>query len=311
VALQVNPESAQVTAISDPIPDVFGGAQLSIRSIAIDLSRKEFTLNPTSCDKLTSTATLNGGGANPASPGSWSSFGASAPFQTSDCQGLDFRPKLTTRFLGGRKVTRRAGHPKLQATLEARAGDANIAVTTLTLPPSEQIDQAHIKTVCTRVQLAAHECPAGAVYGYAKAESPLLEDPLAGPVYLVSSNHTLPDLLADLEGQVDIQLHGVIQSAKHHRIRTTFAPIPDVPVSKFTLTMQGGKKGLLINSRNLCTHKYFSRLEFLAHNGKQLVKKRLPLGVAACHGAKKQKRKKHHKKANHKAAHHKGKNSHK
>jgi hypothetical protein len=311
VALQVNPETAQVTAVSDPIPDVFGGAQLSIRSIAIDLSRKEFTLNPTSCDKLTSTATLNGGGANPASPASWSSFGASAPFQTSNCQGLDFQPKLTTRFLGGRAVTKRTGHPKLQATLEARSGDANIAAATLTLPPSEQIDQAHIKTVCTRVQLAAHECPAGAVYGYAKAESPLLEDPLAGPVYLVSSNHTLPDLLADLEGQVDIQLHGVIQSAKHHRIRTTFSPIPDVPVSKFTLTMQGGKKGLLINSRNLCAHKYFSKLDFLAHNGKQLVKKRLPLGIAACHGAKKPK-KKHHKKADHhKAAHPKGKNSHK
>jgi hypothetical protein len=312
VALQVNPETAQVTAVSDPIPDVFGGAQLSIRSIALDLSRKEFTLNPTSCDKLTSTATLSGGGADPASPGSWSSASASAPFQTSNCQGLEFQPKLTTRFLGGRKVTKRTGHPELQATLEARSGDANIAQTTLTLPPSEQIDQAHIKTVCTRVQLAAHECPAGAVYGYAKAESPLLEDPLAGPVYLVSSNHTLPDLLADLEGQVDIQLHGVIQAAKHHRIRTTFAPIPDVPVSKFTLTMQGGKKGLLINSRNLCTHKYFSRLEFLAHNGKQLVKKRLPLGVAACHGTKKPKKKKHHKKAkHHRAAHHKGKNSHK
>jgi hypothetical protein len=310
VALQVNPESAQVTAVSDPIPDVFGGAQLSIRSIAIDLSRKEFTLNPTSCDKLTSTATLNGGGANPASSAAWSSFGASAPFQTSACQGLDFRPKLTTRFLGARKQTRRAGHPELQATLEARAGDANIAQASLTLPPSEQIDQAHIKTICTRVQLAAHQCPAAAVYGYARAESPLLEDPLAGPVYLVSSNHTLPDLLADLEGQVDIQLHGVIQSAKHHRIRTTFSPIPDVPVSKFTLTMQGGKKGLLVNSRNLCTHRYFSKLNFLAQNGKHLVKKRLPLGVAACHGVKK---KKHTKKPKHhvKASNSKAKNSHK
>jgi hypothetical protein len=311
VALQVDPETAQVTALSDPIPDVFGGAQLSIRSIALNLSRKEFTLNPTSCDKLTSTATLRGGGANPASPGSWSSASASAPFQTSGCQGLEFEPKLTTRFLGGRKVTKRTGHPQLQATLEARPGDANIAATTLTLPPSEQIDQAHIKTVCTRVQLAAHECPAGAVYGYAKAESPLLEDPLSGPVYLVSSNHVLPDLLADLEGQVDIRLHGVIQSAKHHRIRTTFSPIPDVPVSKFTLTMQGGKKGLLINSRNLCTHNYFSKLDFTAHNGKQLEKKRLPLGVAACHGTKKPKKKHHKKGKHHKAAHHNGKGGHK
>jgi hypothetical protein len=211
---------------------------------------------------------------------------------------LKFRPKLVTRFLGGKKQTRRAGHPKLRATLTAREGDANIARTTLTMPRSELIDQSHIKTICTRVQLAAHDCPAASVYGSARAKSPLLDKELAGPVYLVSSNHVLPDLLADLRGQVEIQLHGVIKSVKHGRIRSTFSPIPDVPVSKFTLTMQGGKKGLIQNSRNLCTHSYFSKLKFLAQNGKHLVKKKLPLGVAACHGTKKPK-------------HHQGKNSHK
>jgi hypothetical protein len=290
VALLVNPETAQVTAVSDPIPDVFGGAQLSIRSIALDLTKKEFTLNPTSCAKLANTATLNGGGADPASSAAWSSFTASVPFQTSNCQALKFRPKLVTRFLGGKKQARRAGHPKLEATLTARPGDANIARATLTMPRSELIDQGHIKTICTRVQLAAHECPAGAVYGHARAESPLLDDPLAGPVYLVSSNHVLPDLLADLRGQVEIQLHGVIKSVKGGRIRTTFSPVPDVPVSKFTLTMQGGKKGLIQNSRNLCSHRYFSKLNFLAQNGKHLIKKKLPLGVAACHSVKKPKR---------------------
>ncbi len=281
VALQVNPETAQVTAVSDPIPDVFGGAQLSIRSIALDLSKKEFTLNPTSCAKMTNAATLSGGGANPASSAAWSSFATSVPFQTSNCEALKFRPTLVTRFIGGKKQTRRAGHPKLRATLTAREGDANIARATLTMPRSELIDQSHIKTICTRVQLAAHECPQASVYGHASAESPLLEDPLAGPVYLVSSDHVLPDLLADLRGQVEIQLHGVIKSVKHGRIRTTFSPVPDVPVKKFTLTMQGGKKGLIQNSRNLCAHRYFSKLNFLAQNGKRL-KKKLPLGVAGC-----------------------------
>jgi hypothetical protein len=289
VALLVNPETAQVTAVSDPIPDVFGGAQLSIRSIALDLTKKEFTLNPTSCNKMSNTATLNGGGADPASSAAWSSVSASVPFQTSNCQALDFRPQLVTRFLGAKKQSRRAGHPKLEATLTARPGDANIAQATLTLPPSELVDQSHIKTICTRVQLAAQECPEASVYGFARAESPLLDKELAGPVYLVSSSHVLPDLLADLRGQVEIQLHGVIKSVKGGRIRTTFSPIPDVPVSKFTLTMQGGKKGLIQNSRNLCAHRYFSKLSFLAQNGKQLLKKKLPLGVAACHGIKKPK----------------------
>lgn len=304
VALRVSPETAQVTAVSDPIPNVFGGAQLSIRSVVVELDKKEFTLNPTSCDKATNTATINGGGGDPANSSAWSSFAASVPFQTSNCQGLKFRPKLVTRFIGGKKQTRRAGHPKLRATLTARPGDANIARATLTMPRSELIDQSHIKTICTRVQLAARECPKASIYGSARAKSPLLDDELAGPVYLVSSNHVLPDLLADLRGQVNIQLHGVIKSVKHGRIRSTFSPVPDVPVSKFTLTMRGGKKGLIQNSRNLCTHRYFSKLKILAQNGKHLIKKRLPLGVAGCHGAKQPKHKKNAKKQQ-------GKNGHK
>ena len=89
--------------------------------------------------------------------------------------------------------------------------------------------------------------PEAAVYGYASAKSPLLDDELAGPVYLASSDHNLPDLLADLQGQVDVRLRGVISAAKA-RIQNSFSPIPDVPVSKFVLTMKGGKRGLLVNS---------------------------------------------------------------
>jgi hypothetical protein len=297
VALQVDPETAQVTAISDPVPHVFGGAILQIRSIALDLTKKEFTLNPTSCAKEATTATVNGGGGDPANPAAWSAATATAPFQATNCGALDFQPSLTTRFLGKKKTTRRAGHPTIQATLSARAGDANIASASLLLPHSELIDQGHIKTICTRVQLAANNCPKAAIYGYASAESPLLEKELSGPVYLVSSNHTLPDLLADLQGQVDIHLHGVIDQVKG-RIRTTFSPIPDVPVSKFQLTMYGGDKGLIVNSKNLCAKRWFSRLEFDAQNGKQAIDKRLRLQVAACKAPKKQHKSKHkHKRA--------------
>jgi hypothetical protein len=315
VALFVNPETTQVTAVSDPIPDVFGGAQLSIRQIELNLNRKEFTLNPTSCAKLQSTATLNGGGGNPASSSAWSSYGASAGFQASACEALEFQPQLSIRFLGGRKATKRVGHPSLQATLEARKGDANIAAATVTLPPSEQLDQSHIKTICTRVQLAANQCPAASVYGHASATSPLLEKELSGPVYLVSSDHTLPDLLADLQGQVDVHLHGVIKTVGKNRIQTSFSPIPDVPVSKFTLTMEGGKKGLLVNSKDVCAKRYFSRVEFDAQNGKSSLTKRSPLQHSSCKGVKKHKHKAHKKKRHHKkhAKHaNKGKkNSHK
>jgi hypothetical protein len=290
VALFVDPVTARVRAVSDPIPHVFGGAQLSIRSIDVEIDRKDFTLNPTSCGPLTTTGALNGGGADPANPAAFSSFPVSTPFQTSDCDKLGFKPKLTTRLYGGRKATRRSQHPKLRAVLIARPGDANIGRAAVTLPHSQFLDQGHIRTICTRVQLAAHDCPAASIYGYARAQTPLLDDELAGPVYLVSSDHELPDLLVDLRGQVNVQLHGIISAAKA-RIKNVFYPVPDVPVSKFVLTMKGGRKGLLVNSRDLCAHPSFSFMNFKAQNGKALRRKRLLLRVPACgHDGEKKKR---------------------
>jgi hypothetical protein len=290
VALFVDPVTAQIRALSDPIPNVFGGAQLSIRSVDVKIDRPNFTLNPTSCGPLRTAGVLNGGGSDPANPAAFSAFPVGTPFQTSDCGSLGFKPKLTTRLFGGRKATKRTQHPKFRAVLVARPGDANIGRAALTLPHSQFLDQGHIRTICTRVQLAAHACPRAAIYGYARARTPLLDDELAGPVYLVSSDNELPDLLADLRGQVNVQLHGVISAAKA-RIKNVFYPVPDVPVSKFTLTMKGGRKGLLVNSRDLCAHPSFSFMNFKAQNGKKLRKKRLLLKVPACHKGKKQTKK--------------------
>jgi hypothetical protein len=282
VALFVDPETAQVHAVSDPIPDVFGGTQLSVRSIDINLDRPKFTLNPTSCDPLATTGALKGGGADPANPAAFSSVPVSVPFRAKECGDLKFRPKLFTTLIGGPKTTKRSQHPKFRSVLVAHEGDANIKRAALTLPHSQFLDQGHIGTICTRVQLAANDCPARSIYGYARAQTPLLDDELAGPVYLTSSNHELPDLLVDLKGQVNVRLRGVISSAKA-RIKTVFATTPDVPVSKFVLTMKGGKKGLLVNSRNLCGHPNLSFLNFKAQNGKQLKKKQ-PLRVPGCGG---------------------------
>ncbi|HET9593856.1 MAG TPA: hypothetical protein VFP17_13180, partial [Solirubrobacterales bacterium] len=61
-------------------------------------------------------------------------------------------------------------------------------------------------------------------------------------------------LVADLKGQFDIELSGRIDS-KNGGIRNTFETVPDAPVTKFVLSMKGGKKSLLVNSRNLCKGK--------------------------------------------------------
>ena len=287
VALFVDPETAQIRALSDPLPHIFGGTLLNIRSVDLEMNRPNFTLNPTSCEPWATAGALNGGGADPANPAAFTAFPVSSPFQTSDCGALKFRPKLYTKLLGGRKVTKRSKFPAFRAVLVAREGDANIRRAAVTMPHSLFLEQGHIGTICTRPQLATSTCPARSVYGRAEAWSPLLAEKVSGPVYLVSSDNELPDLLADLHGQVNIRLRGVISASKA-RIRTVFSTVPDVPVSKFVLRMKGGKKGLLVNSRDLCAHPNLASLNFKAQNGKRLRVKRLPLRVPGCGKTKKQ-----------------------
>ena len=81
VALFVDPRTAQVHAVSDPIPHVYGGALLDIRSVAVRLDRKNFSLNPTNCSQFAFAGSLLGGGANPLDPAAFAPAPVSAPFK--------------------------------------------------------------------------------------------------------------------------------------------------------------------------------------------------------------------------------------
>jgi hypothetical protein len=282
VALNVDPETAQVKAVSDTIPDVFGGVKLDIRRIDVSISRKNFTLNPTTCrEPLPIKSAIFGGGSDPADPAAWVAKATESPFRARECKRLKFKPKFFARIFGGDNQTRRAANPKFRAIFDAREGDANLRRAAFILPRATILDQSHIQTICTRVQLASDTCPQKAIYGNAKATSPLLKGSLKGPVYLTSSNNPLPDLLVDLRGQVDIQLRGVI-SSQNARLKTVFRSTPDVAVNKFTLTMKGGNRGLLVNSQNLCDRPRSGFLNLKAQNSRRLKSKNLRLNIPAC-----------------------------
>jgi hypothetical protein len=285
--LYIDHETAALTVKSDPIPTILKGFQLKLRSVSINIDKPGFILNPTNCTPMTvssSLASSNGGTSN-----------SDGRFQVGGCEKLKFAPKLKVALKGG---TRRNGFPALTATLTQPAGQANIGSVSVALPHSEFLEQGHIRTNCTRVQFAAEQCPKGSIYGHAEAVTPLLDQPLRGPVYLRSSNHKLPDLVAALKGPasqpIEIDLDGRIDSI-HGGIRTTFETVPDAPVSKFVLRMQGGKKSLLVNSTNICrgVHKATVRMtgqNALLHNTLTPVK-------AQCgkkSKSKKSKKNKHH-----------------
>ena len=255
-ALRVDPATAQITAKSDPLPTILHGIPLDLREIRVNVDRPGFTLNPTSCESMQVTSTITSVGGTNATP--------SDRFQVADCERLGFTPKLALKLKG---ATERGAYPALRAVLSAKKGHANIDRVQVALPHSAFLAQEHIRTICTRVQFAADACPKASIYGYARATTPLLDQALQGPVYLRSSSNPLPDLVAALHGQIDIDLSGRIDSV-NGGIRTTFQSVPDSPVSKFVLSMKGGRKGLLVNSRNLCAGVNRAMVEIDGQNGK-------------------------------------------
>jgi uncharacterized repeat protein (TIGR01451 family) len=283
-ALYVDPTSAQIHVVSDPLPlkIVKGGDGflLDLRSVTVQMNRPDFTLNPTSCDPMAVAGVVGGAGGAVAN--------VSSRFQVGNCDKLAFKPKLSLSLKGG---TRRTKFPALKAVLTYPKGsNANIAKAQVTLPHSAFLEQGHIKTVCTRPQLASHTCPAASIYGRATAVTPLLDKPLSGPVYLgVGFGHKLPDLVADLNGQIEVLLNGKVDTGKEDGLRNTFVTVPDAPVSKFTLELFGGKKGLIVNSENLCSPraKTHAVADFTAQNGK--VYDTNPVVKSSCRGKGKKK----------------------
>lgn len=280
-AVYVDSVTARATAKTDPLPQIIEGIPIRYRTLNVELDRPGFALNPTSCAPKATEAVVTSAQGAVASP--------SSSFAATNCAKLGFKPKLAIRLVGG---THRGAHPKLRATVRMPAGDANIGGTSVVLPRSEFIENSHFKTICTRVQFAAKTCPAGSIYGSAVAKTPLLDEPLEGPVYLRSSSHTLPDLVLALKGPpslpIEVDLDGRVDSV-NGGLRTTFDDIPDAPVSEVILRMEGGKKGLIVNSTNLCTSTNRATAKFSGQNGKAMTLH--PALQVAC---KARAKKKHH-----------------
>jgi hypothetical protein len=268
VALQVNPLTGQVHVDgthSDPIPHILSGIPLRVRDIRAYVDRPDFTLNPTNCSPFEIGAELWGGGSDPFSSADDAPAFLGSPFQAADCASLGFKPRLQLHLKGG---TKRGAHPALRSVFRPSPEDANLGGLVLRLPHSAFLEQAHIRTICTRVQFAADACPVAAIYGHATASTPLLNEPLEGPIYLRSSTHALPDLVLDLHGIIDVEAVARIDS-KNAGIRASFEDLPDAPISKVVVEMQGGKKGLIVNSRDLCSFPSRAHAAFSAQNGRR------------------------------------------
>lgn len=283
-AIRVDRRTAQVTidsSGSDPIPHILQGIPIHLRDVRVYVDRPKLVLNPTSCDPFAVTSNLVGAGARYADPSDDGAVSVSSRFQASNCAALGFAPRFSLALSGG---TKRGRYPTLRANVRPEPGNANIGRAAVTLPPTLFLAQDHIKGVCTRRQFASEACPRASVYGHATAVTPLLARPLEGRVYLRSSDNPLPDLVVALRGNgIAIDLVGRIDSFRGG-LRTVFDVVPDAPVTRFALTLAGGKHGILVNAEDVCARPQRALARFLGHNNAGVAMH--PLVRAHCRGAR-------------------------
>jgi hypothetical protein len=258
VALHVDPRTAQVSAVSDTVPSIIGGVPIRMRSIQVSINKPNFMINPTNCNPFSIDSEGIG------DQGTVAEF--SSYFHAVNCFSLGFKPRMTIRQLG--KETKRAQNPRLRFDLYTRHGDANLKSVSVTLSKAFQIDQRHLFNICSKSQLEKERCAGRQPMGNVWVKSPLLDQPLQGPAYAVSGYGRLPHLVFILDGQVMVMPQAESSSVQNGHLKTVVPIVPDVPVGHFRLTLLGGSKGYLINSKDICRHPGRIAIQYTGQNGK-------------------------------------------
>ena len=257
-AIDIDPGTAQISVSLDRLPQALAGIPLRYRTLRLVLDRPGFIHNPTSCSAGAVTALATD------SEGQRSQL--ASRFQAADCAALPFEPKVSLRLSG---PLGRGAHPRVSLRLSARGREANLAAATFTLPPGELLDTRRITSLCPR-DLAPGRCPPASRLGRAMLSSPLLPEPLAGPVYLRRPSRRYPDLLAELHGGgLAIRIHGRTGSAPGGRLRISLLGLPDIPFSQAEITLAGARHGIFVTSEALCGRRLGAQATLTAHNAKQ------------------------------------------
>jgi hypothetical protein len=283
VALHVDPLTAQVSALSETMPQIIGGIPIRMRSIEVNIDKPNFTINPTNCSPMSVDSQGIG------DQGTITDF--SSYFNAVNCSTLPFKPKMTVSQIG-KKSTRRASNPQMQFDLTTRPGDTNIKSLAVTLSSAFEIDQRHLGNICSEKEMTEKQCAGRTPIGKATTTTPLLDQPLSGPVYAVSGSGGLPRLAFILNGQVTLVPRADTETVKGGRLQTTVPVVPDAPIGHFHLTVFGGKTGYLINTRDICTHTPVTQVAYTAQNGKTRTES---VKVKASCGKKKARAKRHHR----------------
>ncbi len=271
--VEVDRVTAQLHVVSDPFPTILQGIPLDVREVRVAIDRPHFIVNPTSCAEKEVAGTV----------GSTSGATAhvSSRFQVGECAALDLKPKLAIA-LTGKGQTTDDKHPAVVANLTQPLGQANLKKVTVSLPLSLALDPENANGLCEFADGSKDDptCPKASIVGTATARTPILNQPLTGPVYFVKNIRkdpksgreirTLPKLVIPLTGENGVRLNVTgTSSVVGGRLVTTFDNLPDAPVSSFRLNIAGGKHGILVVSgTDICKATQVADQQINGQNGK-------------------------------------------
>ncbi len=286
-AISVDPHTAQIAVVSDPLPSILQGIPLQIRTVNVTIDRSGFIFNPTDCEALSVGGTL--------SSTQGASVGVSSHFQAANCATLPFKPSFSVSTQA--KTSKKQG-ASLVVKGTFPSGEANIHSVAVTLPKQLPARLTTIQQACTEAVFNTNpaSCPVGSNIGTATANTPILAVPLTGPVYLVShGGAAFPDIVAILQGEgVTVDLTGSID-IKHNITSSTFASVPDAPITSFALTLpEGPHSGLAAvvpakNKGSLCGQSLSMPFTITGQNG-AVVKQPVKIAVTGCAKAKAKKK---------------------
>ena len=169
----------------------------------------------------------------------------------------------------------------------ARPGDhANIARVQVALPHSVFLDQAHIRTICTRVQFAADACPKGSIYGYARQSRRCSTNPSKAPSTCApptTSSQTWSRRSADGPADRDRpgRPHRLGQGRHPHHLRVR----PRRPRLQVHPDDEGRRKrASWSTAENICAKTHRATVKMDGHNGK--IRDFRPKVKTSCGGEK-------------------------
>jgi hypothetical protein len=217
------------------LPNNIDSIPIQIDSLTLTINGKTsagtpFTRLPTSCSPATTTisvdtysATADGSGAD--------------TFTPTGCSSLSYAPTLSATVVkdpgdSGAAVTTVVSQP--HALTEAASEATTLSIPTSLLTPNPGL----ILLECPNADPAT--CPATSTVGSVTAHTPLLAGALTGRIVAVQGSRGFPSLTIVLTKPIQVELPAKT-SLSSNVVVTTFASLPDIPLTTLAVSLTGGR----------------------------------------------------------------------